>query len=247
MSNIRTKPRILVVDDNLQTLKLLRFLLEDEGYEVVVASNARLARQVLESPPGPINLMILDVMVPGLDGFDLLQQIRQEGEGLPTIFLSARGEPEARAEGLRMGADDYVVKPFDPTELLARVGAVLRRARGAPLVSEAQQPVLRLGEVELDAARLKVRTSRGKEADLTPTETKLLHCLMRNAGRVLSRDALINQVWDYDYEGNNNTVDVYIRRLRQKVESGPNDPRYIRTIRGAGYVFQAMEYLPTGS
>ena len=89
------------------------------------------------------------------------------------------------------------------------------------------------------AARLKVRTGPGREADLTPTETKLLHCLMRNAGRVLTRDALINQVWDYDYDGNNNTVDVYIRRLRQKVEPDPNDPRYIRTVRGAGYVFQA--------
>ena len=194
-----------------------------------------------------MNLMILDVMMPGLDGFDLLQQIRQEGEGVPIIFLSARGEPEARAEGLRMGADDYVVKPFDPTELLARVAAVLRRARSAPSVTEAQQPVLRLGEVELDAARLKVRMSSGREADLTPTETKLLHCLMRNAGRVLTRDALINQVWDYDYDGNNNTVDVYIRRLRQKVEADPNDPRYIRTVRGAGYVFQALEYRAAGA
>ena len=137
-----------------------------------------------------------------------------------------------------MGADDFVAKPFDPTELLARVGAVLRRARPTGAVGESQ-PVLRLGEVELDAARLKVRTGPGRESDLTPTETKLLHCLMRNAGRVLTRDALISQVWDYDYDGNNNTVDVYIRRLRQKVEPDPNDPRYIRTVRGAGYVFQA--------
>lgn len=238
MSNIRTRPRVLVVDDSLQTLKLLRFLLEDEGYEVMVASNSRLAHQILESPPGPINLVILDVMMPGMGGFDLLQQLREEGEGVPIIFLSARGEPEARAEGIRMGADDYVVKPFDPTELLARVAAVLRRARSTPSMSDSQ-PVLRMGELELDAARLKVRTSTGRESDLTPTETKLLHCLMRNAGRVLTRDALINQVWDYDYDGNNNTVDVYIRRLRQKVESDPNDPRYIRTVRGAGYVFQA--------
>ena len=237
MSNVRAKPRVLVVDDNLQTLKLLRFLLEDEGYEVVVASNARLARQVLDSPPGQINLVLLDVMMPGVDGFDFCQEIRQGGTDTPIIFLSARSEPEARAEGLKMGADDYVAKPFDPTELLARVGAVLRRAR--PSEPSDSQPVLRMGEVELDAARLRVRTASGREADLTPTETKLLHCLMRNAGRVLTRDALINQVWDYDYDGNNNTVDVYIRRLRQKVESDPNDPRYIRTVRGAGYIFQA--------
>src|SRR5512133_3596234 len=107
MSNIRTKPRILVVDDNLQTLKLLRFLLEDEGYDVMVASNARLAHQVLECPPGPISLVILDVMMPGVDGLDFCQQIRQAGEAVPIIFLSARAEAEARAEGLRMGADDY--------------------------------------------------------------------------------------------------------------------------------------------
>ncbi len=238
MSNLRTKPRVLVVDDNLQTLKLLRFLLEDEGYEAIVASNARLARSILESPPGPINLVILDVMMPGVDGFEFCQEIRQGGSDTPIIFLSARSDHEARAEGLRMGADDFVAKPFDPTELLARVGAVLRRAKPVSQVSDAQ-PVLRMGEVELDAARLKVRTGPGREADLTPTETKLLHCLMRNAGRVLTRDALINQVWDYDYDGNNNTVDVYIRRLRQKVEPDPNDPRYIRTVRGAGYVFQA--------
>ena len=164
MSNIRTKPRVLVVDDNLQTLKLLRFLLEDEGYEVMVASNARLARQILENPPGPVNLMILDVMMPGLDGFDLVQQIRQE---------------------------------------------------------------------------LKVRTGSGREADLTPTETKLLHCLMRNAGRVLARDVLINQVWDYDYEGNNNTVDVYIRRLRQLPptilgHAGPRPRGVKRAIQATG-------------
>ena len=238
MSNIRTKPRVLAVDDNLQTLKLLRFLLEDDGYEVIVASNARLARAILDSPPGPIDLVILDVMMPGVDGFEFCQELRQQGSDTPIIFLSARSDPEAKAEGLRMGADDFVAKPFDPTELLARVGAVLRRARPVASSSESQ-PILRMGEVELDAARLKVRTSAGRESDLTPTETKLLHCLMRNAGRVLTRDALINQVWDYDYDGNNNTVDVYIRRLRQKVEPDPNDPRYIRTVRGAGYVFQA--------
>lgn len=238
MTNLRSKPRILVVDDNIQTLKLLRFLLEDEGYDVLVASNGKLALQMLQGNASPVSLVILDVLMPNLDGFDMLQKIREEGEGVPIVFLSARSEPEARAEGLRLGADDYIAKPFDPSELLARVAAVLRRTKATPNLGDSQ-PVLRMGEVELDAARLKVRTGAGRESDLTPTETKLLHCLMRNAGRVLTRDALINQVWDYDYDGNNNTVDVYIRRLRQKVERDPNDPRYIRTVRGAGYVFQA--------
>jgi DNA-binding response OmpR family regulator len=138
---------------------------------------------------------------------------------------------------LRMGADDYVAKPFLPAELIARVTAVLRRAGTAPQVSDGQ-PVLRMGDVELDAARLTVRTSGGREADLTPTETKLLHCLMRNAGMVLSRDTLLDQVWGHDYEGDSNVVDVYIRRVRHKLESDPNDPRYIRTVRGAGYSFR---------
>ncbi len=238
MSNGRSKARVLVVDDNLQSLKMLRFLLEDEGYDVTVASTAALAVEALEGAANPIHLVVLDVMMPGVDGFDLCNRIRREGEGVPIIFLSARGEPADRAEGLRLGADDYIVKPFDPGELLARIAAVLRRSRNSPALSDSQ-PSLRLGEVELDPARLKVRVAEKRQADLTPTETKLLHCLMRNAGRVLTRDVLINQVWDYDYDGNNNTVDVYIRRLRQKVEPDPNEPRYIRTVRGAGYVFQA--------
>ncbi len=237
MSNGRTKARVLVVDDNLQSLKMLRFLLDDEGYEVLIASNAEVARDYLENANNPIHLVILDVMMPNVDGFDLCNQIRKEGESVPVIFLSARGEPSDRAEGLRMGADDYVVKPFDPAELLARIAAVLRRSKSIAAASESQ-PSLKLGDVELDPARLKVRVAANRQADLTPTETKLLHCLMRNAGRVLTRDVLINQVWDYDYDGNNNTVDVYIRRLRQKVEPDPNEPKYIRTVRGAGYVFQ---------
>ncbi len=237
MSNGRAKARILVVDDNLQSLKMLRFLLDDEGYEALVAANAETARDLLESGSNPIHLVILDVMMPNMGGFDLCSLIRKEGEGVPIIFLSARGEPADKAEGLRMGADDYVVKPFDPGELLARIAAVLRRSKPMTGVSESQ-PSLKLGDVELDPARLKVKVADRRQADLTPTETKLLHCLMRNAGRVLTRDVLINQVWDYDYDGNNNTVDVYIRRLRQKVEPNPNEPRYIRTVRGAGYVFQ---------
>jgi len=212
--------------------------LEDEGYEVLIGSSADAACELLESPPSPIHLMLLDVMMPQVDGFDLCARIRRQGEVIPIIFLSARGEPADRAEGLRMGADDYVVKPFDPGELLARIAAVLRRSRTVTSVSDSA-PLLRLGEVELDPGRLKVRVADDRHADLTPTETKLLHCLMRNSGRVLTRDVLINQVWDYDYDGNNNTVDVYIRRLRQKVEPDPNDPKYIRTVRGVGYVFQA--------
>src|SRR6185436_3633494 len=133
----------------------------------------------------------------------------------------AKAEPADRAEGLRLGADDYVVKPFDPAELLARIAAVLRRTKLADTALELR-PSLKVGEVELDSARLKVKVAGRREADLTPTETKLLHCLMRNVGRVLSRDALINQVWDYDHDGYDNTVDVYIGRLRKKVEPNPD-------------------------
>ncbi|TAK35862.1 MAG: response regulator transcription factor [Chloroflexota bacterium] len=236
MSSYRQKSRVLVVDDNLQSLKMLSFLLQDDGYDVVVASNAETARELLDCPENPIHLAILDVMMPNVDGFDLCSQIRKQGENVPIIFLSARGEPADRAEGLRMGADDYVVKPFDPSELLARIAAVLRRGKSATAAFEAQ-PSLKLGEVDLDPARLKATVADERRVSLTPTETKLLHCLMRNAGRVLTREMLMSQVWDYDYEGNDNTVDVYIRRLRRKLEPDPEEPRYIQTVRGVGYVF----------
>lgn len=240
MSNGRSRPRLLVVDDNLQSLKLLRFLLNDQGYEVLVASDAETALKLVDDTTNPVHLVILDVMMPNVDGFDLCGQIRRAGEMVPIIFLSARSEPADRAEGLKIGADDYVVKPFDPGELLARIAAVLRRSRSAAAALESQ-PSLKVGDVELDPARLKVRVAQGSQADLTPTETKLLHCLMRNAGRVLSRDVLINQVWDYDHDGLDNTVDVHIGRLRKKVEPDPNEPQYIRTVRGVGYVFHRSD------
>jgi DNA-binding response OmpR family regulator len=178
----------------------------------------------------------MDVMMPRLDGYALCSQIRRDGRTVPIIFLSARGDPADRAEGLRMGADDYVVKPFDPGELLQRIAAVLRRSRAAAAALDTQ-PSLKVGEVEIDPSRLKVRVEDGPFQDLTPTEARLLHCMMRNAGQVLSRGALIGQVWDYDHEGYDNTVDVYVGRLRKKVETEPGEPRYIRTVRGVGYVF----------
>jgi DNA-binding response OmpR family regulator len=240
MGGVGSKPRLLVVDDNLQSLKLLRFLLTDQGYDVIVASEADTAHRLLEDTTNPIHLVLLDVMMPNVDGFDFCNQVRRDGETVPIIFLSARSEPADRAEGLKIGADDYIVKPFDPGELLARIGAVLRRSRSAVAALESQ-PSLRVGDVELDPARLQVKVAQDRQADLTPTETKLLHCLMRNAGRVLSRDALINQAWDYDHEGFDNTVDVHIGRLRKKLEADPTEPRYIRTVRGVGYVFNKVE------
>jgi DNA-binding response OmpR family regulator len=235
-SHSRSKPRVLVVDDNLQSLKMLRFLLADQGYDVVVCQDADEVRERLDDMSDPIDVLVLDVMMPKVDGFALCQQIRRDGRTLPIIFLSARGEPADRAEGLKMGADDYVAKPFDPGELLQRIAAVLRRSRAAAAALETQ-PSLKVGEVEIDPSRLKVRVGGSPYQDLTPTEAKLLHCLMRNAGQVLSRGVLISQVWDYDHDGYDNTVDVYIGRLRRKVEAEAAEPRYIRTVRGVGYVF----------
>jgi two-component system alkaline phosphatase synthesis response regulator PhoP len=235
MRDTRSKARVLVVDDNLQTQKMLRFLLDSEGYQVSIATQAEDARTKLADAEVPIHLMLLDVMMPSLDGFTLCSHLRKEGDTVPIVFLSARADASDRAEGLRRGADDYVVKPFDPGELLARIAAVLRRSKLADAAIELR-PSMRVGDVELDSARLKVKVAGRRETDLTPTETKLLHCLMRNAGRVLSRDALINQVWDYDHDGYENTVDVYIGRLRKKVEHDPEAPTYIRTIRGVGYM-----------
>jgi DNA-binding response OmpR family regulator len=237
MSKAKSNLRVLVVDDNLQTQKMLRFLLRDADFEVHLASGADEARSFLDQPDHPIHLLLLDVMMPNLDGFEFCNQLRREGRDVPIVFLSARGDSSDRVQGLRMGGDDYVLKPFDPNELLARVNAVLRRSNSAS-PPPALLSNLSISGIELDSVRLQVRVSDHHEADLTLTETKLLHCLMRNAGHVLSRGVLINQVWDYDYDGYDNTVDVYIRRLRKKVEPNPDEPRYIRTVRGVGYVFQ---------
>jgi len=226
--------RILIVDDDPPTVKWTSFLLRDEGYEVITADNGRAALEMVErySP----DLIILDVMMPQIDGLEVCRRIRQTMD-VPIIILSAKGETADKVTGLQLGADDYLAKPFEPAELLARIKAVLRRSEVFSAVGDTKSQVA-VGGVRLDPVNNRVILPEGREVDLTPIEFRLLHVLMRNAGRVLNHDYLLANAWGYDYEGYSNQIAVYMRRLRAKIEKDPANPEYLITVRGLGYKFE---------
>lgn len=225
--------RILAVDDDRNNLKMLDFLLREEGYEVLTTDNGRTALELVDSQHP--DLVILDVMMPQVDGFEVCRRIRQTMD-VPIIMLSAKGETADRVSGLELGADDYLPKPFEPSELLARVRAVLRRSEIS--IFDDPNATVAVSGLRLDPVVNRVILENGDAVDLTPIEFRLLHCLMRNAGRTLSHDFLLSRAWGYEYEGYSNQVAVYVRRLRSKIESDPADPRYIATVRGLGYRFE---------
>lgn len=226
--------RVLVVDDDPPSLKMTAFLLAQEGYEVITADNGQDALRLIEDQLP--DLAILDVMMPGIDGFQLLQRVRRT-MNLPVIILSAKGETADRVTGLDLGADDYLAKPFEPAELLARVRSVLRRAEAFTFGET--QSALTVGGVHIDPITNTATTPDGRLVELTPIECRLLHCLMRNQGRTLTHDQIIANVWGYDYDGYNNQVAVYMRRLRLKIEADPDNPKHLLTMRGMGYRFVA--------
>ena len=226
----RTKRRVLVVDDEENVVHLVASALRFDGFEAFTAENGNAAlRSVTEHSP---DLIVLDVMMPGLDGHGVLQQLRASGSTVPVIFLTARDAASDRINGLRSGADDYVVKPFSIEELLARVHAVLRRS--AP--EDARDGVLRIADLELDENSHEVARA-GIEVHLTATEFELLRYLMRNERVVLSKAQILDRVWKYDFQGQSNIVELYIGYLRKKVDSV--EPKLIHTVRGAGYVVKA--------
>jgi two-component system, OmpR family, phosphate regulon response regulator PhoB len=223
-------PRILVVEDEESLTLLLRYNLEAAGYAVeAVARGDEAELRIAEQPP---HLVLLDWMLPGLSGVELCRRIRarKETERLPVIMLTARGEEADRVRGLATGADDYVVKPFSVPELVARVGALLRRTNPAQVASR-----LALGDIALDRDTRRVRRA-GAALHLGPTEYKLLEFLMLKPGRVFSREQLLDGVWGRDAYVDERTVDVHIGRLR-KALSPAGEPDPIRTVRGAGYAF----------
>ncbi len=225
--------RILIVDDDRPSLKMTAFLLKEEGYTVFTADNGQEAlRQIDDKAP---DLLILDVMMPGMDGWEVTRHLRRS-TNLPILILSAKGETSDRVFGLDLGADDYLAKPFEPSELLARVRAVLRRAEAFTFGEPQTQ--LAVEGFRLDPVNSTVTTPNGRVLELTPIEFRLLHYLMRNNGRVLTHEQLLSTVWGYDYEGYSNQVAVYIRRLRAKLEPNPDNPRFIATVRGMGYKFE---------
>ena len=224
--------RVLVVDDERVVTEVVERYLSLEGFDVSLASNGEEALRVAhEWAP---DLIVLDLMLPGLDGLEVCRQIRTQSR-VPIIMLTARGEETDHVVGLELGADDYVVKPFSPRELVARVKSVLRRATMEPghLAGE----TLRFGELEINP-RTRVVTANGKQAAVTGKEFDLLLFLASQPGQVFTREQLMDSVWDYTYAADSSTVTVHIRRLRQKVEIDPEKPRYIKTIWGIGYKFE---------
>ncbi|MGC8836910.1 MAG: response regulator transcription factor [Anaerolineae bacterium] len=227
--------RVLVVDDDPPSVKMISFLLREEGYTVLTAADGEEAlRLVQEERP---DLVILDVMMPKVDGLEVCRRLRRQMVDVPIIILSAKGETADRVMGLELGADDYLPKPFEPMELLARVKAVLRRTE-AHLLNGLAQERLSVGGITLDPLTLTAHLADGRSVLLTPTEFRLLHCLMRNAGQTLTHESLMESVWGYDYEGDSNPLPVYIRRLRAKIEAHPNQPKHLVTVRGLGYRFE---------
>lgn len=227
--------KILVVDDEEKITRVIRAYLEKEGFEVTEVHDGRQALQ--EASTGEYALMVLDLMLPGMAGEEVCKRLRQKGNSLPVIMLTAKGEEEERIQGLGIGADDYVVKPFSPGELVARVHAVLRRAR--PVKSGLLADVLEFGDGELVIDTLRHRVMmRGNTVDLTPTEYRLLVTMAKAPGRVFSRGELLDSVSGSPATGYDRTIDSHIKNLRQKLETTPERPCYIKTVYGVGYKFE---------
>lgn len=224
-------PPILIVEDDKKTASLVALYLEREGYQTVVAHDGQLALELARRYE-PI-FVILDLMLPLIDGWEVCRQLRQSSD-VPILILSAREEEIDRVSGLILGADDYVVKPFSPRELVARVKAILRRGR---LGRINDKRVLSLGDLALDPEKRKV-TLAGRVVLLTPHEYKLLHTLMAAPGRVFTRDELLSRIYPRDDVAViDRVIDVHIGKLRQKIEKDPSNPRCVLTVRGVGYQF----------
>jgi DNA-binding response OmpR family regulator len=222
---------LLMVDDDVALVELTREYLEPHGFSVQsVHEGDKAPAAVREVSPA---LIILDIMLPGLDGFEVCQRIRRFSD-TPILMLTARGEETDRIVGLELGADDYLAKPFNPRELLARIKAILRRA-GGPRATDAPAS-LEVGPLALDAGTRTV-TLRGRPVDLTTAEFDLLQVLVANAGRVLSRDQLMDKLHGTEWAYVDRTIDVHISRIRQKIEENPRRPTLLKTIRGVGYQF----------
>ena len=224
--------KILVVDDEVAILQTLRYNLERSGYTVVTASDGRSAISMAQSEEP--DLIVLDIMLPVLDGTEACREIRKTST-VPIIMLTAKDQEIDKVLALELGADDYVTKPFALHEFLARVKARLRRPTPPPAQNRDQ--AIALGGIVLDPSRQHVSV-RGKEVALAPKEFALLRVLMENHGRVVTRQTLLDKVWGYDFEGEQQTVSVHIRWLREKIEEDARSPHHIVTVRSRGYIFK---------
>ena len=225
--------RVLVVDDEKLIVKGIRFSLEQDGMEVDCAYDGEEALE--KATNGNFDMILLDIMLPKLDGFEVCQRIR-EFSNVPIVMLTAKGDDMDKILGLEYGADDYITKPFNILEVKARIKAIMRRS--APKADpETNSPVVKSGDITLDMEIRRVEIL-GKNINLTSKEFDLLAFLVSNPGKVYPREALLSTIWGEDYPGDGRTVDVHIRRMREKIEENPKEPRYIHTKWGVGYFYQ---------
>ena len=227
---------ILVVEDDDTLRELLKYNLEKEGYGVLTAGDGGEALETYRRDKP--RLIILDIMLPVMSGTEVCRIIRGESQ-IPIIMLTAKSEEVDRVVGLELGADDYVAKPFSMRELLARIKAMLRRSEAAKVMGvmpAAKSEFLEAGDIAIDLKKHEVRRG-GNRVELNPKEFELLVLLLINRGQVISREQILRKVWGYDYIGNDRTVDVHIRWMRRKLETDPDNPRYLVTVRGYGYKF----------
>jgi DNA-binding response OmpR family regulator len=229
-----TAPTVLIVDDEATIREVVRRYLEHDGFRVEEAANGEAALASIERHPP--DLVLLDLMLPGIDGISLTRRLRREELRVPIIMLTARGQTSDRILGLDLGADDYIVKPFSPQEVVSRVRAVLRRSAPAPS-GDAPPPPFDDGALHLDPASRRV-TLHGAPLALPAREFDLLYFLASHPDQVFSRDQILDHVWGRDFYGDPSTVTVHIRRLREKIEADPGNPSRIETVWGAGYRYQ---------
>ena len=228
------KKKILIIEDEQSISDIIKFNLEKEGYITLTAYDGQdgLDKALSENP----DLILLDVMLPLMDGFQVCKKVREESL-VPILMLTAKEEEIDKVLGLELGADDYITKPFSMRELIARIKANIRRTGFADVVKDAPSDVQTFGNLEIDMNRFEVRKS-GEALELTQREFELLKYLAAAEGRVFSREQLLEEVWGYEYYGDIRTVDVTVRRLREKLEDDSSDPKYIMTKRGIGYYFR---------
>jgi DNA-binding response OmpR family regulator len=222
--------RILVVEDEGKIAEIVKAYLEKEGFQITVAETGEKALAAIKQG---FDLIILDLMLPDMEGEDICQTIREDSD-VPIIMLTAKSEEEDRIKGLGIGADDYVVKPFSPRELVARVKALLRRVKGSKEIISFNN-----SDLVIDAKKFEVR-KKGAQVVLTPTEFKLLQCVADRPGQVFSRLQLVNVILGYDFEGYDRTIDAHIKNIRHKIEDNQKSPFYLKTVYGIGYKFTGL-------
>ena len=240
--------KVLLVDDEPSIVTLLAFNLEKDGYEVTTATDGAEGYRLAIS--NPFDFIILDLMLPSMDGMDICKRLRQEKFDTPIMILTAKDDELEKIIGLELGADDYMTKPFSPREVLARMKAILRRTNKAvpaePVATAQPEPTedetekIEVGEITIFQQLYEVHVA-GELIEVTPKEFELLLYMAKRANRILSREQLLNAIWNFDYAGETRIVDVHISHLREKIEKDTKNPQYIRTVRGFGYKFEVAK------